>query len=52
MGGIWVSLLGGQGGALYDRVTLVVRECICNGLVVLFGFPAFNDTGSLGYYPH
>ena len=33
-------------------MSLVVRECIWNALVVLHGLPTFDDTGSLGYTPY
>ena len=55
-GGVWVQLFEGQGAG--DHVILVLCECISDAPAVSLVFPAFDDTGSLGYpprmvvYPH
>ena len=44
--GVWVKLLGGQGGRA--RVILVLCEYIWNAPAVSLVLPAFDDAGSLG----
>ena len=46
VGGVWVHLLGGQGGCA--RAVLVLSECIWNVSEVSLVLPAFDDAGSLG----
>ena len=46
VGGVWVQLLGAQGGRV--RVIPVLRKCIWNAPAESLILPTFDNAGSLG----